>query len=509
MVKSLFRRLSFRQARNTVLIAVGLSLVVTTFDLLYDAFRRREELVNTATEMAGAVRSAAAVAAYELDSKLADEVISGLFVFDPIVAASVSDDFGRVLATRERVITGSIPRWLATRLFGEPLQLELPLIADGPARRPRPFHSGTMRITVDPMPVAESFLTRLGSLTLGTLLSNLVFGMILTLMFQRMVTRPIMLVARDLARLQPEDSGAFGAQRLTVPKGQERSEIGFLVERTNELLGRYRAVLKQRDTIMQDLVTARQRAEDLSRSKSQFLATISHELRTPLNAIIGFSQIISEDSPKHGPLAVHADFADEIHASGQHLLTIINDILDLSNLESGRMEPQPELLEVRPLVESCARLIGAQVDGAGLSLSLDLDPDAPRMFADPRCVKQIAMHLLSNAVKFTPQGGRIVLGSRRMTGGVAIIVTDTGIGIQPSDTTRIFQPFWQAAPVLSRRHEGTGLGLTIVKTLVDLHGGGVEVDSEPGSGTTMTVVFPDEGPGLLPAGRVAEPAAVV
>jgi signal transduction histidine kinase len=233
--------------------------------------------------------------------------------------------------------------------------------------------------------------------------------------------------------------------------------------------------------------------EAASRHKSEFLATMSHELRTPLNAIIGFSQVLKQQM--YGPLnEQQADYVDDVLSSGQHLLNLINDILDLAKVEAGRMELQPSTFELPVLLENAASMVRERANRQGIGLSVAADDSAADMEGDERKVKQILFNLLSNAVKFTPSGGKVTLAARATGDQVVISVRDTGIGIRPEDQERIFEEFYQVGA--SRTQEGTGLGLALTRRLVELHGGQLTVESEPGVGSTFTVTMPRHQAGV-------------
>jgi signal transduction histidine kinase len=242
----------------------------------------------------------------------------------------------------------------------------------------------------------------------------------------------------------------------------------------------------------QKLEAALQRAELANRTKSEFLSNMSHELRTPLNAIIGFSDMMM--SQYFGPVGDqhYAGYVSDIHRSGHLLLNIINDILDLSKIEAGRMELYRENVDIRDVVESCQRLIAGRAEDAGLTVSVEWSVQRPlTLQADLTKLKQVLLNLLSNAVKFTPRGGRVTVSIRSPADDlVELSVTDTGIGMTPAELVIAMEPFRQVENSHTRKYQGTGLGLPLVKTLVELHGGEFRIESEPGVGTKTTVLLP-------------------
>jgi signal transduction histidine kinase len=229
--------------------------------------------------------------------------------------------------------------------------------------------------------------------------------------------------------------------------------------------------------------------EAANRHKSEFLANMSHELRTPLNAIIGFSEVLGERL--FGELnEKQAEYTDDILTSGRHLLSLINEILDLSKVEAGRMELELATFDLPLAIDNARTFVRERATKHGITLDVDVDERLGEFMGDERKIKQILLNLLSNAVKFTPEGGRIGIEARQADGAVEISVSDTGIGIAPEDQPKIFEEFRQVGSDYAHKTEGTGLGLTLAKKFVELHGGRIWVESEVGKGSTFTFTLP-------------------
>jgi two-component system, cell cycle sensor histidine kinase PleC len=245
------------------------------------------------------------------------------------------------------------------------------------------------------------------------------------------------------------------------------------------------------------------RAETASRAKSQFLANMSHELRTPLNAVLGFSEMIYTRAFDVGTDR-HSEYARIIHTSGHHLLELINDILDLAKIEAGGLRLRESEFDLNALIADCVRLMSVKAEDGNLHLRADTDSGLPPVYADERALKQVLLNLLSNALKFTPVGGRVIAFSRReQDGSLAFGVTDTGLGIADEDQSHVFQNFGQGRHDVVTADKGTGLGLPIVKGLIDAHGGRVVLASTVGEGTTVTVVLPSCRARAVPAFQAA------
>ncbi len=239
------------------------------------------------------------------------------------------------------------------------------------------------------------------------------------------------------------------------------------------------------------------RAEAGSRAKSEFLANISHELRTPLNAIIGFSDIMQ--SEMFGPLGSekYDEYATDIHHSGNFLLGVINDILDMSKIEAGRFQLNPEPVHLHDLLDETLRIIKMQASDASITVSQKI-PENLELQADRRAVKQILLNILSNAVKFTPEDGRINVTAKQLKSSISIVIEDNGIGISKSALKRLGQPFEQVQDQFTKDHKGSGLGLAIARSLTGLHGGTLKIRSEPGKGTMVAIRLPNECTAVAP-----------
>jgi cell cycle sensor histidine kinase DivJ len=255
----------------------------------------------------------------------------------------------------------------------------------------------------------------------------------------------------------------------------------------------------------QALDMARSAAEQADASKTRFLATMSHELRTPLNAIIGFSDMIVQEDTLMLDAVRRKEYAQLINDSGQHLLSVVNGILDMSKMESGNFEISPEPFAPRAALINCCNLLALKARENNIDLVTRAPEDLPVMIGDPRAFKQIVLNLVSNAIKFTERGGKVTVSAAAEGPWLVLRVSDTGVGIAADDLKRVGDPFFQAGKAYQRRHEGTGLGLSIVKSLVGLHAGEITVQSRIDEGTSVTVALPlvFSPPSLKPSNNIA------
>ncbi len=318
----------------------------------------------------------------------------------------------------------------------------------------------------------------------------------------------VILANSRLARLFPTHAAAFAEgttlppeteSALENPTGEmqiadgrwlrlsrsERPHGGFVLIASDITL------LKEREAVLQ---AAKEQAEAANRAKTEFLTNMSHELRTPLTAIIGFSEIIATEALGPAGQPKYREFADDILHSGRHLLDVINDMLDIAKLQSGMTELRLQPVPSRGIVDAAVRIVREKAEQAGLTLELAIPRNLPMIQADQLRLRQVLLNLLSNAIKFTPAGGTVSVIAEQRGAGLAITVRDTGIGMALDDIPRALQPFVQVDNSLARRHGGTGLGLPLSKRFIDLHGGQFEIRSEPGKGTSVTIVLPTIAP---------------
>jgi signal transduction histidine kinase len=317
---------------------------------------------------------------------------------------------------------------------------------------------------------------------IGMMLTSMALAMLAAAFVMRLVILPLRRITQSMRVI------AGGNLEEKIPFRDRADEIGQFAQS----LAMFRDAALERERLKAELLenqSAKETAEMSNRLKSEFLANMSHELRTPLNAIIGFSEIISTEAL--GPDAPrYREYAGDILGAGTHLLSLINDILDLSKVEAGKLDLHYEKVDLTHLIKECVQLMHERALQQGLRLSQSVDA-LPPMLIDRLRVKQIMLNLLSNAIKFTPEGGTVAVEAAQGASGlVTVCVRDTGIGIAPDMIPLVFQPFRQVDSALARKFEGTGLGLSLVKTLIELHGGAVRIESALEKGTSAVISFP-------------------
>jgi len=282
-----------------------------------------------------------------------------------------------------------------------------------------------------------------------------------------------------------KDGSTFWAYASISPVKNETGDITHFISMHEDITKRKEIEIREHK--------AKEEAEMASRAKSELLANMSHELRTPLNAIIGFSETMKHET--FGPVGSdkNLEYLDDIHYSGQHLLELINDILDVSAIEAGALELYEESINLTDVVNTSVRLIRSRADNGQVSVTSTIDPEIPMIYADARRIKQVFLNLLSNAVKFTPADGEVTVSAQlNDDGSLAVAVADSGIGMDKEEVTKALSAFGLVDSGLDRRHEGSGLGLPLTKGLMELHSGTMEIESEKGHGSLIMVTFPKE-----------------
>jgi two-component system cell cycle sensor histidine kinase PleC len=257
--------------------------------------------------------------------------------------------------------------------------------------------------------------------------------------------------------------------------------------------GYFMMLIQRLEEAKENAELARRRAEDASIAKSQFLAQMSHELRTPLNAILGFSEVMKTEAFGAHAVPAYKEYSDDIHTSGQHLLNLINEVLDLSRIEAGRYELHEESVSLTAVVEDCHHLLRLRAENRGITIHQVFESNLPRLWADERAIRQVCLNLLSNAVKFTPPGGDVWLKvGWTASGGQYMSVKDTGPGIPEEEISIVLSKFGQGSNAIKSAEQGTGLGLPIAKNLIELHGGTFTLKSKVRIGTELIATFPPE-----------------
>ncbi|MBO6725767.1 MAG: HAMP domain-containing histidine kinase [Rhizobiaceae bacterium] len=462
-------------------------------------------VVATATAVAGGggFASPAALLAVALvfEPWWVEKSRSRLIVGSVAAAVALSVSVVAVPAMGSSWLTGSIWVWLAPAFYS---LVTLPRII---ANRPRAGETQVVAESLDQQfDAAVLKLSRNGEVIDATAAAGQLFalpGGLLTgrSLFERVHVADRVALMNALANFEAGETGPslelnvrvrdiqttdaeerFVLVTLEPLRLQAGGELTLLVREVTELAG-----------LRSELAAAREAAESIEVAKSRFLAAVSHELRTPLNAIIGFSDMMLNDLA--GSLADRQrEYIGMISQSGHHLLSVVNAILDVSKIESGAYGIRPEPFVVIDAVDLCGSMMAQQAEENGLDLNVTVRPGVSELVADRRAVQQIIINLLTNAIKFTPEGGSVSLEVYRLGSTVSFVVTDTGIGIEKDDLSKLGQPFTQLSNDVSRQFEGAGLGLSLVKGLVALHGGGLEISSEIGEGTEVKVTLPVDGP---------------
>lgn len=508
-------KISFKLARTAVIIAFAVGFVLSAGQVYLDYLEEGGVLDQKVQESLKVAENAATRAVLILDSELAQEVVSGLMVYDYVAEAAILDDLGSVLAGSSRdtnsLSSNSVnyARVLIEDTSTHEYRLNLP---DSMAERP-----GSLRVVIDRAVGLQSFFARATTTFLSGLVRNMLLVMLLYFAFHQGLTKPLTQIVEEVSDIDPERPGE---QRITVHKRHKDDEVGMLAQQinlsfdavqvlldnhrsTNKALSSSEETLRKRSWELEqeverarqtsvELIMTKEQAEAANRAKSVFLANVSHELRTPLNAIIGFSSIMSDQM--FGPIGhdKYREYLKDIRSSSEHLSDVLGEVLDLAKIEAGQFQMEEEYVDVPRMLRESQALIAGQASQKSIGVDLEMPDSLPLIYGDRLRLKQSVLNLLTNAVKFTPEKSKNVRLETGLTkeGDLTISVQDRGIGIPEEEQEIIFAPFVRSSTALSRNHEGTGLGLSLVKAFVDMHDGDVSVESSDQSGTKFTILIP-------------------
>lgn len=498
-----------------MIIAFSVGFILSAGQVYLDYLEEGGVLDQKVQESLQVAENAATRAVLILDSELAQEVVSGLMVYDYVAEAAILDDLGGVLAGSSRDTSSlsstgvNYARVLIEDTSTHQYRLNLP---DSMAERP-----GSLRVVIDRAVGLQPFFARATTTFLSGLVRNMLLVMLLYFAFHQGLTKPLAQIVEEVSDIDPEHPGE---QRITVHRRHAADEVGMLAKQinlsfdavqvlldnlrsTNKALSSSEETLRKRSWELEqeverarktsvELIITKEQAEAANRAKSVFLANVSHELRTPLNAIIGFSSIMSDQM--FGPIGhdKYREYLKDIRSSSEHLSDVLGEVLDLAKIEAGQFQIEEEYVDVPRMLRESQALIAGQASQKSIGIDLHIPETLPLIYGDRLRLKQSVLNLLTNAVKFTPEKSENVLLEADITkdGDMRISVQDRGIGIPEEEQDIIFSPFVRSSTALSRNHEGTGLGLSLVKAFIDMHDGDISVDSSDETGTRFTIIIP-------------------
>lgn len=500
----LLRNLSIKRRLTLVIMAVSCtSVALTTLVIsIIGVVQMRDNIVNEVAESAAIVgasnRAALSFDTYEKISESLDvfseyKIITRACLYD--MKTITDEPFGGLVGTpyvnRTKAVDpdAKCPSELAERttVTEDRIEMMRPIYFVGELQGYIYVES-----TLEPI---DNYIRKQTNIALTVGLATMLVSYLLAINLQNTISRPILLLSDTARRISVDKDYSIRAESLAGAEGEDRNELMILTSSFNTMLDEISARDQQLKKQNIDLEKAKDAAEGANRAKSQFLANISHELRTPLNAVIGFSSILMNQL--FGPLGdqKYWEYAKDINESGTHLLDIINDILDLSKAEAGKLDMNFEEVHIGKSVNKCITILSERAEKGKVSITADVPKTLPPIVADRLRFIQILLNVLSNAVKFTKPGGKVSVSVRTQDreGEVThfiVTIQDTGIGMSREDMDKAFQSFGQVDSGLNRKYEGTGLGLPLTKKLMDLHHGVITFDSELGVGTTVTLTFP-------------------
>ncbi len=543
-------RISFKLAQTGIILALIIGLTFSGFQV-YRNFKYEEEKLNAGVgNFLTSLASAASRSIHILDIDLASEVVDGLLNNKFIQSATVVDDFGIVLSHRTKPKQGTRSRWISNKIIDEYRTYTVPL----PMINSKSSLHGQLIVVINNNWAFASFFERSFFILLVDLIRNMILVLLLFIAFYLQLTKPIVKLTELINSIDPEDLDSNG---ITVAKQHRNDELGLLANTTNNFIALIQQLLverkkneveliiardeleirvgerteelerevlereyvqnklkdananleqrvdertkelkaeiteRKRDKI--ELIKAKEAAESSSRIKSEFLANMSHELRTPLNAIIGFSSIMQDELFGKMNNKKYIEYSGDINSSGTHLLEVIGDILDVSKIEVGELILAESSFSLYKLMEACLKTLNVAAENRGLVMHNNISTDFPDILADQLRIRQVFLNILTNAVKFTNNGGTVtIIAYLDACNNIIISITDTGIGIPEDKIEYVLEPFSQVDNVFSRTHDGVGLGLSLTKSLIELHNGEIRIESEVDIGTSIIIIMPAE-----------------
>lgn len=485
---------SIKQRLTLIIMAISsFSILLTTLSIsIIGVYNLRSNIISELDVSASIVGDRNAAALLFNDNKRAEENLNVFSVKQAIVQACLYTKDGILFAqytNKDIENENHCPNDFTARMVIENKHIELmkPVVKNG-----EQIGHIYLESTLEQV---EHYIEKQAEIAIMIIVAGLIFSYFLAINLQRSISRPILSLADTARQVSLYKNYSIRATKLGDIKNEFNNELVILTDSFNEMLSEIDARNAQLKKQYDELEKAKDAAENANRAKSQFLANISHELRTPLNAVIGFSSILMNQL--FGPIGDHKylEYAKDINDSGAHLLDIINDILDLSKAEAGKLELNYEEVHIGKAINKCITIITERAQKGKISITTDIPKMFPPLVVDRLRFIQIVLNILSNAVKFTNEGGKVNISvrSKETKGEITefmVVIQDTGIGMSKEDIQHSFLSFGQVDSGLNRKYEGTGLGLPLTKKLMELHHGTIVIDSELGKGTVVTLTFP-------------------
>lgn len=494
MTIKLSNRLFFRHTRNALLVALGLGVVVSLAQIVYDLSSEQKRIDQIVLQVLNTTKESAAQAAYSLNNELALRVVKGLFEYDPIYSAQITDDFGRQLASLERPLSKHELSWLGPLIRADQNLYTVPLyVADGKTV------IGEMRVLVDRFLIAEAFLDRAGLVILTGILRNFALAVFFGVLFYYTLGRPVMTTIASLSTIDPNQPGKT---QVKVPPGHSEDELGLLIGKINNILSDFDQTLQQRflteeelkrnqNTIRQLNMRLEERVkmrtgelEVANKEMESFTYSVSHDLRAPLRTIGGFSNILYEEyGDQLDDQASH--YLDRVRKGTQRMETLINDLLKLSRSTRGDLHRAD--FNISQLFDEI--ITEYQTDHPERAVSIHVSPDI-MAYADKRFMRVVLENLISNAWKYTTHANepKIFFGMTDKDGYQAYYIEDNGAGFDMAYANKLFAPFQRLHS--SRDFEGTGVGLATVQRVIHRHGGEVWAEAKVNEGATFYFTLP-------------------